>query len=143
MLTRTIVLLLWGVVIPAMLLAVRQARRRSLAADLAAHCAHAAAIARFAVQCVHCAARHQERDAFFAALHALPDYAALLAKPAAATSARSSIARAIVLDMQAHMAQILRQLHARNTPLGDMEQARLRTDVKRLCLKTRQLHNPL
>lgn len=136
-------ILVWGILIPGLLLALRKARHAPARppAELAPLCRQALAIARFAGQCAACAKAHRERTAFFNALHALPDYPATQAKPAPAGSAGGKTARMVVLDMQAQLAQTLRSLRAHpHARLDEHDCVRLQQDAKRLWAKLKQLH---
>lgn len=135
-------LTLWGIVIPALWLALRRIRREKFSAEHSALCRQAQAIVQLAVQSNRIAAQHPQRTAFFDQLHHLPAYRATLVKPPPARSAQGKQARLIVLDMQARFKQTLRSLqHHRHTALDDRERSALRDAAQSLAAKLKEIRN--
>ncbi|MDO5090117.1 MAG: hypothetical protein Q4D61_01090 [Cardiobacteriaceae bacterium] len=119
-------------------------RRRGPAA-LRTLFAQAVDIERLGYQIADCASEHnKDRAAFFAAIHALPNYAQLHTTPAPAVSDEEKQLRLLVLNMQMHFRQTLRRLQARQaTRVSRSERRHLRNEAARLGIMARPLLLPL
>lgn len=105
----------------------------------------AVAIERLGYQIAAYATEHNKnRAAFFAAIHALPNYAQIRAAPPPATTDEAKQLRFLVLDMQMHIRQTLGALNARpETRIGRAERKYLRNEAARLSAISKPLLLPL